>query len=59
MPPVVSILLASIATWFRSRLSMQLEIIALRPQVALYKQTVSRPRLRTSNRVLWMWLSRL
>ena len=53
MPPVVSLLLASIATWFRSRLSMQLEIIALRHQVAVYKQTISHPRLRTSDRVLW------
>jgi transposase InsO family protein len=59
MPPVVSVLLASIATWFRSRLSVQLEIIALRHQVAVYQQTISRPRLRTSDRVLWVWLSRL
>jgi putative transposase len=59
MPPVISILLTSIGTWFRSRLSMQLEIVALRHQVAVYQQTVSRPRLRTSDRVLWVWLSRL
>lgn len=43
MSPVVSILLASIGTWFRSRVSMQIEIVALRHQVAVYKQTVSRP----------------
>ena len=59
MPPVISILLTSIGTWFRSRLSMQLEIVALRHQVAVYQQTVSRPRLRTSDRALWVWLSRL
>ena len=59
MPPVVSLLRASIATGFRSRVSMQRDIIARRPHVALDKQTGSRPRLRTSKRVLWMWLSRL
>jgi hypothetical protein len=38
---------------------MQIEIVALRYQIAVYKHTVSRPRLRTSDRVLWAWLSRL
>ncbi len=38
---------------------MQIEIVALRHQVAVYKQTVSRPRLQTSDRLLWAWLSRL
>jgi putative transposase len=59
MPPVVSALLAYIMTWFRSRCSMQMEIIALRHQVAVYKQTVSRPRLRPMDRLLWAWLSRV
>jgi putative transposase len=59
MLPVVSILLASILAWFRSRLSLQIELIALRHQIAVYKQTVSRPRLRPSDRLLWVWLSRL
>ena len=36
---------------------MQMELIALRHQVAVYKQTVSRPR--PSDRLLWVWLSRL
>jgi putative transposase len=59
MPPIVSILLASILAWFRSRLSLQTELIALRHLVAVYKQTVSRPRLRPSDRLLRGWLSRL
>ena len=59
MPSIVSILLASIGTWVRSRVSMQIEIVALRHQVAVYKHTGSRPRLRTRDRVLWVWLSRL
>jgi hypothetical protein len=52
MPPVVSVLLASVLTWFRSRHAMQIELIALRLQVAVYKQTVSRPKLRPTDRVL-------
>ena len=34
----ILILLTSISTWFRSRLAMQMELIALRHQVAVYKQ---------------------
>jgi len=59
MPRVVVILLASTATWFRSRLAMQMKLIALRHQVTVYKQRISRPRLRPSDRLLWVWLSRL
>jgi putative transposase len=59
MPPVVSALLAYLMTRFRSRRSMQMEIIALRHQVAVYKQTVSRPQLRPTDRLFWAWFSRL
>ena len=59
MSPIVAILIASISTWFRSRLSMQLEFIAWRHQVSVYQQSVSRPKLRPSDRLLWAWLSRL
>jgi hypothetical protein len=38
---------------------MQLELIALRHQVAVYKQSISRPKLQSSDRWLWVWLSRL
>ena len=59
MPRIVAILIASILTWFRSRLSMQMELIALRYQVAVYKQSIPRPKLQSSDRWLWAWLSRL
>jgi putative transposase len=59
MPPIVAILITSISTWFRSRLSMQMEFIALRHQVSVYQQSISRPKLRPSDRLLWAWLSRL
>ena len=59
MPPILRALLAFVIALFHSRHSMQLEILALRHQVAVYKQTVPRPRLRPSDRLFWAWLSRL
>ncbi len=59
MPRVSSVLLTSAWDWFRSRFAMQLELIALRHQVAVYKQNISQPKLQPSDRWLWVWLSRL
>ena len=59
MLPVISALLAFVTGLFRSRVSLCLEHLALRHQLAVYKQTVARPRLRPTDRVLWAWLSGL
>jgi putative transposase len=59
MFPIISALLAFVASLFRSRASLCLEHLALRHQLAIYKQTVDRPRLRWSDRLFWVWLSRL
>ena len=59
MFPVISALLAFIAGLFRSRASLCLENLALRHQLAIYQQTVDRPRLRWTDRVFWAWLARL
>jgi hypothetical protein len=59
MLPVISTLLAFVAGFFRSRASLCLEHLVLRHQLAVYQQTVDRPRLRSTDRVLWAWLSRL
>jgi putative transposase len=59
MLPVISALLAFVAGLFRSRTSLCLEHLALRHQLAVYQQTVDHPRLRSTDRVLWAWLSRL
>ena len=40
MPPVVSALLACLIAWCRSRRSIQMEIIALRHQGTVSKQTI-------------------
>ena len=44
---------------FRSHRAMHLQILALRHQVAVYKQSVPRPKLQPTDRLLWVWLSRL
>jgi len=59
MLPVISALLAFVVSLFRSRASLSLEHLALRHQLAVYQQTVERPRLRWTDRVLWGWLSRI
>jgi hypothetical protein len=47
------------AALFRSRTSLHLEHLALRHQLAVYQRSVPRPRLRSTDRVLWVWLARL
>src|SRR4029453_2616037 len=37
---------------------LALENLALRHQLAVYKRTVSRPRLRRTDRLVWVWLAR-
>jgi putative transposase len=56
---VVSTLLAFVAARFRSRRSMQLEILALRHQLAVYRRSVRRSRIQPADRLLWAWLARL
>jgi len=38
---------------------LALENLALRQQLAIYKRTTKRLRLRWSDRLLWVWLSRV
>jgi putative transposase len=55
MPPVVSALLAFMAVLFRPYTSLRLENLALRHQLAVYQQTVARPRLRRTDHLFWAW----
>jgi len=41
------------------RLVLAAENLALRQQVVVYKHTIKRPKLRTRDRIFWVWLSRL
>ena len=58
MGAILSTLLTAFATLFRSHLALQLEIVALQHQLAIYQRTVKRPRIRPPDRVFWSWLSR-
>ena len=58
MPPVITAGLAYLASWFRSRHTLHMEILALRHQLAVYQHRVKRPRLQPSDRLFWAWLSR-
>jgi hypothetical protein len=59
MLPVISALCAFVAALFQSRWAMQFKILALQHQLAVYKQTIPRPRLRPTDRLFWVWLSRM
>lgn len=57
MWPVFQALLEVISTVARSRLPLQLEVVALRHQLSVYRRSVKRPRIRPGERILWSWLS--
>ena len=52
MKPVLLAILAFISGLFRSRLSLQAEVLALRHQLAVYERTCRRPRIRSEDRIL-------
>ena len=56
--PVFQAVLAVISTVVRSRLSLQLEVVALRHQLSVYRRSDKRLRIRPGDRILWSWLSR-
>jgi putative transposase len=58
MPAVVYAFLSALGALFRSQLSLRVENVALRHQLAIYQRTVKRPSIRPEDRILWSWLSR-
>jgi hypothetical protein len=58
MLPIVSALLAYLASWFFPDKSLHLKLLALEHQLAVYKRSVRRPRLHPSDRLFWAWISR-
>ena len=58
MMPIGRALLAFLASLFRSRLSLQVEIVALRHQLTIYERSIRRPRVRLADRLVWAWLTR-
>ena len=57
LPPtaVLSALLASTMSVFRTRAALQLEILALRHQLGVMQRSVKKPKLNRFDRLLWAW----
>ena len=58
MKPMVCALLLLVSTVIRSRVSLQIEVVALRHQLAIYQRTTNPPQIGSGDRILWSWLSR-
>ncbi len=59
MPTIAFLLLAILRDTLRRRVALQLEVLALRQQLATLKRSSSRPLLRSADRLFWVLLSRL
>ena len=59
MKAVISSVLSLVSYTFVTRLSMNMEIVALRHQLLVYRRTSKRPRIGQSDRVFWSILSKL
>jgi putative transposase len=59
MNPVAYSLLYMLRSCFRTRAILQLEILALRHQLAVLQKQKKRASLQTSDRLLWVIISRL
>jgi len=58
MKAVLVALFASLRASLRRRVALQLEILALRHQLAVYQRHHPRTRIQVADRLLWSWLSR-
>jgi hypothetical protein len=58
MRAVLVALAAAMVSVLRSRISLHLEVLALRHQLAVLQDRGRRPRLKPADRVLWVYLSR-
>lgn len=58
MTSIIRALLAFAVGLFQSRVSLQLEILALQHQLSVYRRSIRRPRVRPPARLVWAWLSR-
>jgi hypothetical protein len=60
MPTSLLALLITLGSILRSRLDLEFEILALRHQIGVFERSVRRrPRLTSTDRLLWVSLSRI
>ncbi len=57
MRTVLLFLVRWLLTTLRPRASLQLEVLALRHQLAVYQRTCRRPRISPADRLLWSYLA--
>jgi hypothetical protein len=55
----LGLLVSAVLSLLKSRAAVQLENVALRHQFAVLRRSVKRPRLNSSDRLLWVWFSRV
>ena len=58
MTPIIRALIAFAVSLVRSRVSLQLEIVAPRHQLTLYQGSSRGPQVHPSDRILWSWVAR-
>ncbi len=56
--PLFQIVFTFLLAFFRDRLDLAAENIALRQQLGILQRTAKRPKLRQRDRIFWVWLSR-
>jgi len=59
MKAVALALIGTLSSLFRSRMSMQMEILALRHQLAVLQMSVKRAKIKPPDRILWSWISKV
>ena len=59
MPTFLQLLWATLRSPFRTHADLELEILALRQQLAVYQHKEPRPKLSRSDRLFWVILSRI
>jgi len=59
MKEFVLFFLSSLFSTFRSRLSLQMEISALRHQLYVYQRSGQKPRMKPSDRILWSCIAKV
>ncbi len=56
---MLKLLVSLVGLLFRSHTGLLAENMALRHQLSVLQRTARRPRLKTRDRVFWVWLSRI
>jgi putative transposase len=57
MLPIMRALLGFAISLFRSRVSLQLEVLALHHPLNVYRRSIRRPQVRPGDRIIWAWLA--